>query len=44
MQEMKTEIKKEKEEEVKNMTVTSEPAFCMKVLVAKLIEDKPGVP
>jgi hypothetical protein len=40
MTEMKTEMQKEKEEEIKNQTITSQPSFCMKVLVARKVEKK----
>eukprot|EP00347_Sterkiella_histriomuscorum_P009421 403341278 len=38
MTEMKTEISKEKDEEVKKQTITSNPGFCMKALVAKRVD------
>jgi hypothetical protein len=34
---MMTEIKKEKDEELKDMTIESSPAFTMRILVAKII-------
>jgi len=40
MKDMKQEIVKEKEEEVKKQTIVSQPAFCMKTLIARHIECK----
>ena len=40
MKEMKQEVDKEKEAEKKAQTIQSEPAFCIKFLVAKKIEEK----
>ena len=37
---MKEDIAKEKQEEVKKLTIVSEPAFCMKALIAKRVEGK----
>ena len=39
MKEMKQEISKEKEEETKSQTIQSEPAFCIKFLVAKKVSE-----
>lgn len=40
MKDMKKEIKKEKEEEVKQQTIQSTPAFCIKALVARIVDSK----
>jgi hypothetical protein len=40
MEEMKTETAKEKEQETKLLTVTSEPGFCIKALIARRVEEK----
>jgi len=40
MKDMSTEIKKEKDEEIKQLTIVGEPSFCMKALVAKKVDPK----
>jgi len=40
MAEMKTEIGKEKEAEDKKQTITGQAAFCLKIRVAKVVEEK----
>lgn len=40
MKDMKQDVAKEKEEEVKKQTIVSEPAFCMKALIARKVEGK----
>ncbi len=38
MEEMKADTKKEKEDEIKALTIQSDPAFCVKLLVAKVLD------
>lgn len=39
MKDMKEEIKKEKDEETKTQTIISQPAFCMKALIARKVTE-----
>ena len=38
MKEMKTEMKKEEEKEIQELTIKSQPSFCMKTLVYKKVD------
>jgi len=37
MKEMNQEVKKEKEQEEKKLTIQSEPAICLRVQVARMV-------
>ena len=40
MKDMKEEVKKEKDQEEKTQTIQSEPGFCIKMLIARKVEEK----